>query len=79
MRLERGPPASQARAIVFRRWRRRPARLAARGAARLKTNGFAQVLSREDRPIEGLYAVGTDRASVMGGFYPSGGINLGPA
>jgi succinate dehydrogenase/fumarate reductase flavoprotein subunit len=45
----------------------------------LKTNGYAQVLDRADSPIPGLYAVGTDMASVMGGFYPSGGINLGPA
>ncbi|WP_018633641.1 FAD-dependent oxidoreductase [Neomegalonema perideroedes] len=29
-------------------------------------------------PIPGLYAVGTDAASVMGGAYPAGGINLGP-
>lgn len=47
--------------------------------AGLKTNGCAQVLDRDDAPIAGLYAVGTDMASVMGGFYPSGGINLGPA
>lgn len=47
--------------------------------AGLKTNGHAQVLSSNNRPVEGLYAVGTDMASVMGGFYPSGGINLGPA
>jgi succinate dehydrogenase/fumarate reductase flavoprotein subunit len=47
--------------------------------AGLKTNGFAQVLDRADKPIAGLYAVGTDMASIMGGFYPSGGINLGPA
>lgn len=47
--------------------------------AGLKTNGCAQVLGQGDLPIEGLYAVGTDMASVMGGFYPSGGINLGPA
>jgi succinate dehydrogenase/fumarate reductase flavoprotein subunit len=47
--------------------------------AGLKTNGFSQVLGRDDRPIAGLYAVGTDMASVMGGFYPSGGIALGPA
>ncbi|HEV2219283.1 MAG TPA: FAD-dependent oxidoreductase [Casimicrobiaceae bacterium] len=47
--------------------------------AGLKTNGHAQVLGRDDRPVEGLYAVGADMASVMGGFYPSGGINLGPA
>jgi succinate dehydrogenase/fumarate reductase flavoprotein subunit len=47
--------------------------------AGLKTNGSAQALDRDDKPIAGLYAVGTDMASVMGGFYPSGGINLGPA
>lgn len=47
--------------------------------AGLKTNGAAQVLDRSDRPIAGLYAAGTDMASVMGGHYPSGGINLGPA
>lgn len=27
----------------------------------------------------GLYAAGSVRASVMGGHYPAGGINLGPA
>ena len=47
--------------------------------AGLKTNGSAQVLGPGDHAIPGLYAVGTDMASVMGGFYPSGGINLGPA
>lgn len=47
--------------------------------AGLATNGSAQVLGPDDGPIEGLYAVGTDMASVMGGHYPAGGINLGPA
>lgn len=47
--------------------------------AGLKTNGNAQVLDSSNAPITGLYAVGTDMASVMGGYYPSGGINLGPA
>ncbi len=47
--------------------------------AGLKTNESAQVLGRNGQPITGLYAVGTDMASIMGGFYPSGGINLGPA
>ena len=47
--------------------------------AGLKTNGFAQVLGSDGAPIAGLYAVGTDMASIMGGFYPSGGIALGPA
>jgi succinate dehydrogenase/fumarate reductase flavoprotein subunit len=37
------------------------------------------VLTKDSHPIAGLYAVGTDMASVMGGCYPSGGINLGPA
>lgn len=47
--------------------------------AGLKTNGHAQVLDGDDQPIAGLYAAGSDMASVMGGHYPSGGINLGPA
>ncbi|WP_443698359.1 FAD-binding protein, partial [Pseudomonas sp.] len=47
--------------------------------AGLKTNGHAQVVDRSGAAITGLYAVGTDMASVMGGYYPSGGINLGPA
>lgn len=47
--------------------------------AGLKTNEHAQVLDGHSQPIEGLYAVGTDMASIMGGHYPAGGINLGPA
>jgi succinate dehydrogenase/fumarate reductase flavoprotein subunit len=45
----------------------------------LKTDAFARVLSGDGKPIDGLYAAGSDQASVMGGHYPSGGINLGPA
>lgn len=47
--------------------------------AGLKANEHAQVLNGTDQPIEGLYAAGSDMASIMGGFYPAGGINLGPA
>ena len=47
--------------------------------AGLKTDGSARVLDTQGTVIEGLYAAGTDMASVMGGYYPSGGINLGPA
>lgn len=47
--------------------------------AGLKTNEHAQVLDGQNQPIDGLYAAGTDMASIMGGFYPAGGINLGPA
>ncbi len=47
--------------------------------AGLKTDADARVLDVEDRPIEGLYAVGADMSSIMGGRYPAGGITLGPA
>ncbi len=46
--------------------------------AGLETDAAARVL-RDGAPIPGLYAAGADMASVMGGFYPAGGINLGPA
>jgi succinate dehydrogenase/fumarate reductase flavoprotein subunit len=46
--------------------------------AGLATDAQARVL-RDGAPIPGLYAAGADMASVMGGFYPAGGINLGPA
>jgi succinate dehydrogenase/fumarate reductase flavoprotein subunit len=47
--------------------------------AGLKVNEHAQVLDGAGQPIHGLYAAGTDMASIMGGYYPAGGINLGPA
>ncbi len=47
--------------------------------AGLRTDATARVLEENGAPIPGLYAVGTDMASIMGGFYPAGGINLGPA
>ena len=47
--------------------------------AGLRTDGSARVLNAQGQPIKGLYAAGTDMASVMGGHYPAGGINLGPA
>jgi 3-oxosteroid 1-dehydrogenase len=45
----------------------------------LKTNAKAQVLDADDLPIKGLYGSGQDISSVMRGFYPGGGINIGPA
>lgn len=45
----------------------------------LAANERAQVLDTEGAPIPGLWAVGTDMASVFGGHYPAGGINLDPA
>lgn len=47
--------------------------------AGLRTDGQARVLDADNEPIPGLFAAGTDNASVFGGFYPAGGINLGPA
>ncbi|AZD31963.1 FAD-dependent oxidoreductase [Pseudomonas chlororaphis] len=47
--------------------------------AGLKVNPHAQVLDGQGQAIAGLYAAGSDMASIMGGHYPAGGINLGPA
>ena len=47
--------------------------------AGLKTDEWARVLDGSGAPIPRLYAAGADMASVMGGHYPAGGINLGPA
>jgi succinate dehydrogenase/fumarate reductase flavoprotein subunit len=47
--------------------------------AGLKADAFSRVLTGEGEPVPGLYVAGSDQASVMGGHYPSGGINLGPA
>jgi succinate dehydrogenase/fumarate reductase flavoprotein subunit len=38
-----------------------------------------RALSENGVPIPGLYVAGNDHSSVMGGHYPAGGINLGPA
>ena len=37
------------------------------------------MLDHADAPVPGLYVVGNDQASVMGGHYPAGGTNIGPA
>ncbi|NNG99855.1 FAD-dependent oxidoreductase [Acinetobacter sp. ANC 5414] len=48
--------------------------------AGLITDNNACVVDRNTQlPIKGLYAVGNDMNSIMGGQYPSGGITLGPA
>lgn len=48
--------------------------------AGLITDNDARVLDHTTHlPIKGLYAVGNDMNSIMGGQYPSGGITLGPA
>jgi succinate dehydrogenase/fumarate reductase flavoprotein subunit len=47
--------------------------------AGLVTDAQTHVLDANRQPIKGLYAVGNDAASVMGGNYPGAGITLGPA
>lgn len=44
----------------------------------IKTDVYGQVLSADGGKVEGLYAVGNDRRSIMGGNYPGAGITLGP-
>ena len=47
--------------------------------AGLQTDDRTRVLNAAGQPIKGLYAVGNDAASIMGGNYPGAGITLGPA
>ena len=44
----------------------------------ITTSVVGEVLRRDRTPIAGLYAVGNDRASIMGGNYPGAGITHGP-
>lgn len=44
----------------------------------VKTSVIGEVLRADGSVIPGLYAVGNDRASVMGGNYPGAGITHGP-
>ena len=45
----------------------------------LATDGDARVLDQSGTPIQGLYAVGNDMASLFRGVYVGPGITLGPA
>lgn len=44
----------------------------------IQTSVVGEVKKRDGSVIEGLYAVGNDRASIMGGNYPGAGITHGP-
>ncbi len=47
--------------------------------AGLATDASCRVVTRDRTVVPGLYAVGNDAASIMGGNYPGAGITLGPA
>lgn len=44
----------------------------------LETDAAARVRGTDGQPIPGLYAVGNDMQSMMGGAYPGPGITVGP-
>ena len=44
----------------------------------IQTSVVGEVLRQDGNPITGLFAVGNDRASIMGGNYPAAGITHGP-
>ncbi len=44
----------------------------------IQTSVMGEVLKDDGSAIAGLYAVGNDRASIMGGNYPAAGITHGP-
>ena len=44
----------------------------------MQTNEHAQVLDAQGQAMPGLYAVGNDMNSIMGGVYPAPGITIGP-
>jgi succinate dehydrogenase/fumarate reductase flavoprotein subunit len=46
--------------------------------AALQTDEHARVLRPDGSAVSGLWAVGNDMSSMMGGRYPAGGITLGP-
>jgi hypothetical protein len=45
----------------------------------LHTNSDAVVIDKRGMPIDGLYAVGLDAATAMGGRYPAAGVTVGAA
>lgn len=47
--------------------------------AGIKVDTRSRVVDQTGHPIAGLWACGNDQVNIMGGRYPSGGVNLGPA
>jgi succinate dehydrogenase/fumarate reductase flavoprotein subunit len=47
--------------------------------AGLRTDPRSRVLDAAGTAVPGLWAAGSDQDNVMGGHYPSGGVNIGPA
>jgi len=67
-------PIEQGPFLALRVW---PADIGTGAGA--QTNADGEVLNAQGTPIGGVYAVGSDMASVMQGTYPGPGTTLGPA
>lgn len=47
--------------------------------AGLRADERSRLINAEGEPIPGAYVVGVDQKNLFGGYYPAGGINIGPA
>lgn len=47
--------------------------------AGLRADERARLVDADGTAVPGVYVVGVDQKNVFGGFYPAGGINIGPA
>lgn len=47
--------------------------------AGLRTDERARLLDEHGEAIPGVHVVGVDQKNLFGGFYPAGGVNIGPA
>lgn len=45
----------------------------------LRADERSRLLDQDGQPIPGAYVVGVDQKNLFGGFYPAGGVNIGPA
>jgi len=45
----------------------------------LRADARARLLDERGEPIPGVHVVGVDQKNIFGGFYPAGGVNIGPA
>lgn len=72
----KNPTLGPVRAAPFYAVRLYPGDIGA--ATGLVTDEDARILGQGDQPIGGLYAVGADMQSIMGGVYPGPGITVGP-
>ncbi|WP_417218371.1 FAD-dependent oxidoreductase [Arthrobacter sp.] len=45
----------------------------------LRADEKARLLDEQGIPVPGVHVVGVDQKNLFGGFYPAGGVNIGPA